>query len=250
MATTTGPFDLNQAIQQWRESLNQSPAFRRENLDELESHLRDSIANLGQRGLAADEAFLIATRRVGSGTALGAEFGKINAHEIWLNRALWMLIGTQVFAFMRSLVNAITEGATALGIKPIVSLGNASSAQLYIGLLSGLVHLLTFAAALIIGWRLLTRKSNGISAWLRNMPNRSRHSEAIVAACLIPLFLTTALQMCSPLLIRNLANASNGQQFLVGLGVGTAWAVLLESALLVLLTLLLARRQLLAKTWA
>jgi hypothetical protein len=41
-------FDLNRAIQNWREQLAQLPAFRSENLDELETHLRDSIAVLKQ----------------------------------------------------------------------------------------------------------------------------------------------------------------------------------------------------------
>src|SRR5206468_12097440 len=51
-------FDLNAALRQWRESLGQSPHVRPENLDELESHLRDSVASLQTKGLAADEAFL------------------------------------------------------------------------------------------------------------------------------------------------------------------------------------------------
>lgn len=38
-----------------------------ENLNELESHLRDSIATLQTRGLSAEEGFLIATRRLGQG---------------------------------------------------------------------------------------------------------------------------------------------------------------------------------------
>jgi len=38
------PFDLNNAVQQWREKLAQAPAFQSENLNELESHLRDSVA--------------------------------------------------------------------------------------------------------------------------------------------------------------------------------------------------------------
>jgi hypothetical protein len=243
MATTTSPFDLTQAIQQWREGLNASPAFRPENLDELESHLRDSIANLTQPGLAVDEAFFIATRRVGGGTALGAEFGKINPRGVWLNRALWMLVGTQVFGFMRSSVYAITEGTTALGIKPVLLLGNTSSAQLYAGLLSGLVHLLAFAVALLIGWRFFTRKCNGISAWLRNKPTQSSRSAAIVAAFLIPPLLTTALQI----LYHRLIPASTEQPFIVGLGYGTAFAKIIESFVLILLTLLLARRQLLAR---
>ena len=49
METTSTPFDLNQAIQQWRDGLAQSPAIRGENLDELEVHLRDSVATLQAR---------------------------------------------------------------------------------------------------------------------------------------------------------------------------------------------------------
>jgi len=70
---TTPQFNLNHAIAEWRANLGQSPGLRRENLEELESHLRDSVANLCQRGLAEDEAFLIATRRVGSTRTLGTE---------------------------------------------------------------------------------------------------------------------------------------------------------------------------------
>src|SRR5689334_23260986 len=58
-------FELNNAIQRWRENLGQSPAFRSENLNELESHLRDSIATLQAKGLLEEEAFLIASRRIG-----------------------------------------------------------------------------------------------------------------------------------------------------------------------------------------
>src|ERR1700679_4246628 len=57
---TKAPFDLTAAIQHWRENLAQSPAFRAENLAELESHLRDSITRLQTTGLSVDEAFVIA----------------------------------------------------------------------------------------------------------------------------------------------------------------------------------------------
>ena len=59
-------FDLNRAMATWRQQLGQSPAYREENLEELESHLRDSIATLAGKGLTDEEAFLVATRRVGA----------------------------------------------------------------------------------------------------------------------------------------------------------------------------------------
>ena len=90
------PFDLDREIQGWRENLAQSPAFRSENLDELQTHLRDSVAGLETRGLSAEEAFMVATKRIGKSAVLQTEFSKINGQALWLDRMLWVLIGTQL----------------------------------------------------------------------------------------------------------------------------------------------------------
>src|SRR5438105_4167363 len=58
-------FDLNSAVQRWRAELAKSPSFRVDDLDELESHVRDSEASLRALGLTSEEAFLIAVRRTG-----------------------------------------------------------------------------------------------------------------------------------------------------------------------------------------
>jgi len=75
METKTG-FDLNQSIRQWRDALAQSAALRAAELDELEQHLRDSMAELHARQLTEEESFLIATRRLGSGEVLTRNFQK------------------------------------------------------------------------------------------------------------------------------------------------------------------------------
>ena len=77
------PFDLNHAIQRWRDGLSQSPHFRREDLAELEAHARDSVATLQAKGLTGEEAFWVATRRLGSPLGLEPEFAKINRGEVW-----------------------------------------------------------------------------------------------------------------------------------------------------------------------
>jgi hypothetical protein len=100
-------FDLSVAIRQWRENLAQSPAFRSEDLEELESHLEDSVRELAGRGLSPEEAFTIATRRIGAGPRLAAEFAGINGHALWVDRLFWMLFGaTSAFGFW-SLVQSI-----------------------------------------------------------------------------------------------------------------------------------------------
>src|SRR2546422_6564498 len=55
-----GPFVLNEAIRRWREHLSRMPSLRRENLDELELHLRDAVTTLQARGLSEEEAWLTA----------------------------------------------------------------------------------------------------------------------------------------------------------------------------------------------
>lgn len=79
-------FDLNRAIQLWRQHLEQSSAFQRADLEELEAHLRDAIAALQAAGLSSEESFLIASRRIGTRHTLEAEFGKVNKGHSWLNR--------------------------------------------------------------------------------------------------------------------------------------------------------------------
>jgi len=107
-------FDLNTAIRDWRNHLSQSPRFRPENLEELESHLRDSAVALRDIGLSDEEAFFVATRRVGGAKALEPEFAKINRREVWLHRAFWMLLGIQLWAlvveFSRVTVDAVVLG--------------------------------------------------------------------------------------------------------------------------------------------
>jgi membrane carboxypeptidase/penicillin-binding protein len=80
-------FDLSQEIQHWRDNLAQSAAIGRDNLDEMESHLRDSTAALQTCGLSAEESFLIATRRIDTDGRLEAEFMKINGRTVWARKA-------------------------------------------------------------------------------------------------------------------------------------------------------------------
>jgi len=111
METQTA-FDLNLAIRRWREDLARSAAIRCENLNELESHLRDSIdqlrtpqfsvERLRTPQLSDEEAFLIATRRVGNTQRLEEEFGKVNAAAVWFDRCLWVLVAVQLWGLISS----------------------------------------------------------------------------------------------------------------------------------------------------
>ncbi len=75
-------FDLSAAILNWQDQLKRSPQFRDENLAELESHLRDAVERLQGQELSEEEAFMIATHRIGSVEQLETEYEKINRNPM------------------------------------------------------------------------------------------------------------------------------------------------------------------------
>jgi hypothetical protein len=165
---TTTQFDLNTAIQHWRETLNQSPGLRTENITELEAHLRDSIANWQTKGLSAEESFLIATRRLGSASALESEFAKVNTKEVWLDRLLWMVVGVQLVWLLTAISSfmarwAVIGGLTGLGYKFNYHFGQPLKAAIMPGLLLTFVQTVVCVLAAWGGWLFILRKDNVLS---------------------------------------------------------------------------------------
>ena len=76
-------FDLNAAVENWRQELAVQPAFTPDNRRELETHLRDALAELKARGLNDEESFWLARRRVGQPKKLAQEFIKVDQTQAW-----------------------------------------------------------------------------------------------------------------------------------------------------------------------
>jgi hypothetical protein len=74
---------LEEQITHWREYLRRKPAIHASDVEELEDHLRDQVAVLTSAGLAADEAFLVAVRRIGRLDALSREFALEHSERLW-----------------------------------------------------------------------------------------------------------------------------------------------------------------------
>ena len=70
-------------IARWRQYLRRRQAIRATDVEELEGHLRDQVAALVEVGLAADEAFLVAVKRMGSLDAVSREFAREHAERLW-----------------------------------------------------------------------------------------------------------------------------------------------------------------------
>jgi hypothetical protein len=67
----------------WRAFVGRRPALDGRDVDELETHLRDQIADLRAVGLAPDEAFLVAVKRLGALDDLSIEFAREHSGRLW-----------------------------------------------------------------------------------------------------------------------------------------------------------------------
>jgi hypothetical protein len=74
---------LEEQIAQWRTYLRGRKALHGPDVEELEGHLRDQLAALTEAGLAGDEAFLVAVKRMGSLDALSREFARAHSERLW-----------------------------------------------------------------------------------------------------------------------------------------------------------------------
>ena len=144
------PFDLDQALSQWRASLQNLGGLGAEELEELEGHLRESISVLHARGLSVQEAFMIATRRLGSERQLSAEFAKANPQRTWIERSMWMVAGV-LAAYTLS---AVTAPVTSIVLNCAIWSGLNEH---IVGALHFLAHWFVWAGAAAIAYWVVNR---------------------------------------------------------------------------------------------
>lgn len=81
--TTFADRPLEEQIAQWRAYVRGRQALHGPDVEELEGHLRDQLVALTEAGLAGDEAFLVAVKRMGSLDALSREFARAHSERLW-----------------------------------------------------------------------------------------------------------------------------------------------------------------------
>ncbi|MGX7730150.1 permease prefix domain 1-containing protein [Rhodococcus sp. 2H158] len=74
---------LESQIGQWRGYVERRRAISAADADEMEDHLRDQISDLSAAGLGADEAFLVAVKRMGSVDDISREFAREHSDRLW-----------------------------------------------------------------------------------------------------------------------------------------------------------------------
>jgi hypothetical protein len=83
MPTPSQAASLEDQIDRWRSYLRRRQAIHSVDVAELEDHLREQIAVLTDAGLATDEAFLVAVKRMGDLDALSREFAREHSDRLW-----------------------------------------------------------------------------------------------------------------------------------------------------------------------
>jgi hypothetical protein len=75
--------ELERQFAQWRDYVRRRPELRPADAEELEDHLRGSVDELVAAGLSAEEAFLVAVKRMGSLDELSREFAREHSERLW-----------------------------------------------------------------------------------------------------------------------------------------------------------------------
>ncbi len=74
---------LDTQIASWTDYLRARQSVSGPDIDELENHLRDQIADLIGSGLSDDEAFIVAIKRMGSLNEVSREFAREHSDRLW-----------------------------------------------------------------------------------------------------------------------------------------------------------------------
>ena len=120
-------FNLENAIENWKQSFGNNDAVSTEETFELEAHLRELIIDLSKCGLSQREAFLVGADRLGHPSELEQEYVKVNFGTQWRRRVFWMLAGYIAMTVGGALVSAVVAitgtgmafagvGGTAAGV--------------------------------------------------------------------------------------------------------------------------------------
>lgn len=108
-------FSLEDSLNLWKKELAKSSVMTTENIEELESHLRDEMDELTLTGLSLEEAFIIAKKRIGSANTLTREFYKVNRKYHLKSKLMPYLQGILLLLVFQSAQNIIQSVSALVG---------------------------------------------------------------------------------------------------------------------------------------
>jgi hypothetical protein len=82
---------------EWAGQLKADPSFTQEDAEELKSHLIDLCEELRAKGLSEEEAFWVASHRIGDFSSMKSEFEVVNNPTIQMRKSLIILAGVLAY---------------------------------------------------------------------------------------------------------------------------------------------------------
>ncbi len=220
-------FDLNEQIIKWRNNLAQSETLAGSDIEELESHLREEIEQLTGLKLSDEEAFLIATHRIGTTDSLSAEYEKINSSMKFRRRLSLMIAGILAYLLATYFATSASKGfiwiAAAGGIRGY-TLG-------FVGFIS---QILTLVATFFFGYficKLILHRPG-----FRKQINQLTTRLILLTLLLVFLIIITVSRIFFPVMAVRIMSAQEYGQVARALAyTKLLWSVLLPALLVMLL---------------
>jgi hypothetical protein len=136
-------FDLESAVQNWRQQMEANRTVARNALDELEDHIREEFAALVRTGKSEADAWTAAIARLGDPAALRREFAKVDRLPALDRWTFAVLLTTAAALFGVAVIGIAVMRPQAIRNEPVFSIHVAT---ITLGYTSGLF------AALIAGY--------------------------------------------------------------------------------------------------
>ena len=102
-------FDIQKQIKSWESKIKTEPSITESDAEELKSHLLDLIDTLKDAGLDDHEAFLVASKRIGSNNDWGEEYRQENNTILQIRRSATILVGVLLYFFFYNLIEIVAK---------------------------------------------------------------------------------------------------------------------------------------------
>ncbi len=104
-----GDFDLDTQVTVWYKHLNSQTEVTEADAEELKTHLLDLIDELKAAGLDNEEAFWVASKRMGKTSDLGSIYTDINKPIVQIRRSLVILAGVLAYFLLYHFINCSSK---------------------------------------------------------------------------------------------------------------------------------------------
>lgn len=104
-------FKLTDSLKNWKRSLSRNRSMTSDNIQELESHLLDEIDNLVSKDMSEEEAFLLATKQIGTKEFLASEFAKLDVFNKTIMRWMPFLEGVVCYFYFAMFISLTVKSS-------------------------------------------------------------------------------------------------------------------------------------------